>query len=102
MAGIFGFSIGIITVLQIKATSPLSHTMSGMAKSAIQSLLAFSLWGNEVTPLALLGIFTVLIGSFLYTVVKMREGSQKKMDEPSRHADDESNASKNDSSSNKV
>lgn len=32
VAGFFGFSIGIVTVLQIKATSPLTHNISGTAK----------------------------------------------------------------------
>jgi GDP-fucose transporter C1 len=36
VAGFFGFSIGIVTVLQIKATSPLSHNISGTAKAAVQ------------------------------------------------------------------
>ena len=39
VAGFFGFSIGIVTVLQIKATSPLSHNISGTAKAAVQSLM---------------------------------------------------------------
>lgn len=36
VAGFFGFSIGIVTVLQIKATSPWTHNMSGTAKAAVQ------------------------------------------------------------------
>jgi len=35
--------------------------------------MAFYIWGNEATLLGVLGIFTVLGGSLLYTVVKMRE-----------------------------
>uniref|UniRef100_A0A7S4I5X1 Sugar phosphate transporter domain-containing protein n=1 Tax=Odontella aurita TaxID=265563 RepID=A0A7S4I5X1_9STRA len=73
VAGFFGFSIGIVTVLQIKATSPLSHNISGTAKAAVQSLMAFYIWGNEATVLGVLGIFTVLGGSLLYTIVKMNE-----------------------------
>lgn len=76
VAGFFGFSIGIVTVLQIKATSPLSHNISGTAKAAVQSLMAFYLWGNEPTLLGVLGIFTVLGGSLLYTFVKMSENAQ--------------------------
>lgn len=73
VAGFFGFSIGIVTVLQIKATSPLTHNISGTAKAAVQSLMAFYIWGNEATVLGVLGIFTVLGGSLLYTIVKMNE-----------------------------
>ncbi len=76
MAGFFGFGIGIVTVLQIKATSPLSHNFSGTAKAAVQSMMAFYLWGNEPTGKGILGIFTVLGGSLLYTYVKMNESNQ--------------------------
>lgn len=76
VAGFFGFSIGIVTVLQIKATSPLSHNISGTAKAAVQSMLAFYLWKNPATVTGVLGMFVVLGGSLLYTIVKMREGKK--------------------------
>jgi solute carrier family 35 (GDP-fucose transporter), member C1 len=73
VAGFFGFAIGIVTVLQIKATSPLTHNISGTAKAALQSILAFYIWGNQATFLGCLGIAVVLGGSLLYTYVKMEE-----------------------------
>jgi GDP-fucose transporter C1 len=73
VAGFFGFSIGIVTVLQIKATSPLTHNISGTAKAAVQSMLAFYIWGNRATFMGVMGIFVVLGGSLLYTFVKMNE-----------------------------
>jgi GDP-fucose transporter C1 len=76
VAGFFGFSIGIVTVLQIKATSPLTHNISGTAKAAVQSILAFYLWGNAWTVQGVLGIFTVLGGSLAYTFVKMNENKK--------------------------
>jgi len=76
VAGIFGFSIGIVTVLQIKATSPLSHNISGTAKAAVQSMMAFYIWKNPSTSLGIAGMFVVLGGSLLYTIVKMREGKK--------------------------
>jgi solute carrier family 35 (GDP-fucose transporter), member C1 len=76
VAGFFGFAIGIVTVLQIKATSPLTHNISGTAKAAVQSMLAFYIWGNKPTFLGVLGIFTVLGGSLLYTMVKMNESTK--------------------------
>merc|ERR1712228_739049 len=79
VAGFFGFSIGIVTVLQIKATSPLTHNISGTAKAAVQSMMAFYIWGNEATLLGVLGIFTVLGGSLLYTYVKMEENRKAQM-----------------------
>jgi len=83
VAGFFGFSIGIVSVLQIKATSPLSHNISGTAKAAVQSMMAFSIWGNAATYMGVLGIFIVLGGSFLYTLVKMGEGGRKSTPAPS-------------------
>ena len=76
VAGFFGFSIGIVTVLQIKATSPISHNISGTAKTAVQSVMAFYIWGNKATFTGVLGIFVVLGGSLGYTVVKMRESQR--------------------------
>lgn len=83
VAGFFGFSIGIVTVLQIKATSPLSHNISGTAKAAVQSMMAFYIWGNEATLFGVLGIFTVLGGSLIYTLVKMNEGNNMPTSKPS-------------------
>lgn len=76
VAGVFGFSIGIVTVMQIKATSPLSHNISGTAKAAVQSMMAFYIWKNPSTVMGISGMFVVLGGSLLYTVVKMREGKK--------------------------
>jgi GDP-fucose transporter C1 len=56
VAGFFGFSIGIVTVLQIKATSPLSHNISGTAKAAVQSMLAFYIWKNPATVMGVAGM----------------------------------------------
>ena len=81
-AGFFGFSIGIVTVLQIKATSPLTHNISGTAKAALQSLMAFAIWGNPATVMGIVGIFTVLGGSLLYTVVKMNENAAFRVPAP--------------------
>ena len=73
VAGIFGFSIGIVTVLQIKATSPLSHNISGTAKAAVQSIMAFKIWRNPATFVGVFGMLLVLGGSLLYTITKMKE-----------------------------
>ena len=74
ITGCMGFCIGLVTVLQVKATSPLTHNISGTAKAAAQSLLAFYIWGNQATTKGLLGIFAVLFGSGLYTWVQMNSG----------------------------
>lgn len=36
ITGIMGFAIGLVTVMQVKATSPLTHNISGTAKAAAQ------------------------------------------------------------------
>ena len=36
LLGIMGFAIGLVTVMQVKATSPLTHNISGTAKAAVQ------------------------------------------------------------------
>mmetsp|Transcript_16605 Transcript_16605/g.28163 ORF Transcript_16605/g.28163 Transcript_16605/m.28163 type:complete len:362 (-) Transcript_16605:151-1236(-) len=93
VAGFFGFSIGIVTVLQIKATSPLSHNISGTAKAAVQSMMAFYIWGNEATVAGVMGIFTVLGGSLLYAFVKMSESApsapSKQLESPSDQEKDQ-------------
>jgi GDP-fucose transporter C1 len=43
----------------------------GTAKAAVQSLLAFQIWGNEATSKGLAAIFLVIFGSGLYTWVQM-------------------------------
>jgi GDP-fucose transporter C1 len=67
IGGAMGFCIGLVTVMQISATGPLTHNISGTAKAAAQSLLAFYIWGNEWTVRGILGIFLVLGGSGAYT-----------------------------------
>lgn len=89
VAGFFGFSIGIVTVLQIKATSPLTHNISGTAKAAVQSMMAFYIWGNKATFLGVLGIFVVLGGSLLYTFVKMDENKKIQAPTPKEQTEDE-------------
>ncbi|CAE7447219.1 slc35c1, partial [Symbiodinium microadriaticum] len=36
ITGVMGFAIGLVTVMQVKATSPLTHNISGTAKAAVQ------------------------------------------------------------------
>lgn len=40
MAGLLGFSMGYVTGYQIQMTSPLTHNVSGTAKSYVQTLMA--------------------------------------------------------------
>jgi solute carrier family 35 (GDP-fucose transporter), member C1 len=83
VTGAFGYAIGLVTVMQIKATDPLTHNISGTAKAAVQSIMAFYIWGNEATTKGVLGILTVLFGSFLYGYVQMRNSDKAQQKPPS-------------------
>ena len=62
MAGVLGFSMGYVTGYQIQMTSPLTHNVSGTAKSYVQTLLAVVAY-SEVCPLRFLSID--ILGCFL-------------------------------------
>ena len=64
----------LFAITQIKATSPLTHNISGTAKAAFQAALAHWLWGNPATFKGVMGILAVLGGSLAYTKVRMEEG----------------------------
>ena len=68
LTGVMGFGIGLVTMLQVNATSPLTHNISGTAKAAVQSIMAFYIWGNTPTTNGLLGKFR---GLLLYTDVAL-------------------------------
>jgi GDP-fucose transporter C1 len=78
MAGVFGFMIGIVVVMQIKLTSPLTHNISGTAKACVQTILALFIWQNETTAKAMLGLGMVLFGSLAYAKVRMTEAKAAK------------------------
>jgi GDP-fucose transporter C1 len=73
MGGIFGVAISLVTTLQIKFTSPLTHNVSGTAKACAQTVLAVSVYSESKTGLWWLSNFMVLGGSLIYTQVKRME-----------------------------
>ena len=73
IGGVFGFLIGIVTIMQIKLTSPLTHNISGTAKACVQTVLAFMIWKNPTTAENIFGIFLVLFGSMAYTYIRNQE-----------------------------
>lgn len=77
VAGVFGFSIGYVTGLQIQVTSPLTHNISGTAKACVQTVLG-SWWFTESRPfLWWTSNVIVLVGSGAYTRVKQLEMEAK-------------------------
>uniref|UniRef100_A0A7S1G8B8 Sugar phosphate transporter domain-containing protein n=1 Tax=Bicosoecida sp. CB-2014 TaxID=1486930 RepID=A0A7S1G8B8_9STRA len=73
LSGVFGFLIGICTIMQIQVTSPLTHNISGTAKAAVQTVLAFLIWQNPTSFMNIMGIALVLGGSLLYSYVRTME-----------------------------
>lgn len=77
IGGLCGFSIGFVTALQIKVTSPLTHNISGTAKACAQTIIATH-WNHENrSTLWWLSNFVVLFGSSLYARVKQLEMDKK-------------------------
>lgn len=78
ITGVVSFLIALAIFMQIKATSPLTNTISGTAKACVQTLLAIIIWHNSVSFMEGLGIFLVIGGSFLYSLVRYTEGKAAK------------------------
>ncbi|CAF1253148.1 unnamed protein product, partial [Didymodactylos carnosus] len=72
-AGILGFSMGYVTGFQIQMTSPLTHNVSGTAKSYVQTLLAVVVYNETKTMLWWVSNIFVLGGSGLFAHVKAME-----------------------------
>ncbi|KAJ8894677.1 hypothetical protein PR048_007342 [Dryococelus australis] len=73
IGGLCGFSIGFVTALQIKVTSPLTHNISGTAKACAQTVLATYWYNESKSTLWWLSNWVVLGGSAAYTRVKQQE-----------------------------
>jgi GDP-fucose transporter C1 len=73
LGGIFGVAIGLVTMLQIKFTSPLTHNISGTAKACAQTVIA--VWANAEVKSGLwwLSNALVLLASAAYTHVRSQE-----------------------------
>jgi len=81
IGGIFGFAIGWVTGNQIKMTSPLTHTISGTAKAAAQTVMA-TYWFSEVkTFWWWVSNAVVLVGSAGYATVRQIEMVEPRLPE---------------------
>ncbi len=78
IAGFLGFAIGIVTVMQINYTTPLTHNISGTVKACVQTILAILIFKAPWTWKGLTGIGLTIGGSLLYAVVKMAENDAAK------------------------
>jgi len=87
LGGLFGVAIAIVTTLQIKFTSPLTHNVSGTAKACAQTILAIMIYPQDKTSLWWLSNAMVLGGSMYYTLVRraeMRASDEQRQKEQSR------------------
>jgi GDP-fucose transporter C1 len=73
LGGVFGVAIGLVTMLQIKFTSPLTHNISGTAKACAQTVIA--VWANAEVKSGLWWVsqLLVLLASAAYTHVRSQE-----------------------------
>ena len=75
VAGLFGVGLAYISVVCIEITSPLTHGVSGTAKSACQTLLGviyYVEWSLK-TGLWWVSNLLVIVGSLLYAYIRHRE-----------------------------
>jgi len=73
LSGVFGVAIAIVTMMQIKYTSPLTHNISGTSKACFQTILAVSAYNETKSGLWWLGNLLVLGGSAFYSHVRTNE-----------------------------
>lgn len=87
ISGVLGFLVGYVTSLQIQVTSPLTHNISGTAKSYIQTLLGVMIYNEKKTLLWWISNFFVFAGAALYSYVRNEEmiirfdAKQQKLDQ---------------------
>lgn len=81
IAGISGLLVNIAGFLQIKVTSPVTHTVSSAARGVIQTLLATLLLHEKLTLFRLIGISVTSLGTCLYTFIKTKENEQRLLDD---------------------
>ena len=81
-AGVFGFLIGIVTILQIKLTSPLTHNISGTAKACVQTMIAVCMFHEQITLRYVIGTCCVLFGTFMYSMIRNREMDRERKGSP--------------------
>jgi len=78
-SGFLGFAIGIVVVMVVKATSPLTFCLVGVLKNSVQTVLGVYIYGTPMSPGAVLGVALVLTGSLLYTYVRTKESAQESL-----------------------
>ena len=73
LAGASGLLINLAGFLQIKVTSPLTHTVSSAARGVLQTVACRMVLGEQVTVARSIGILITLLGSAMYSWFKSKE-----------------------------
>jgi GDP-fucose transporter C1 len=77
LSGLMGYLINIAIFMQIRYTSALTNAVSGTAKGCLQTAVGWLLFGNEISLTNLIGILTVIFGSFWYSQIQFQEMKKK-------------------------
>lgn len=75
IAGATGLLINLAGFLQIKVTSPVTHTVSSAARGVLQTLAARAILGEAITIARSIGIVVTLVGSCAYSIIKSKENA---------------------------
>ena len=70
ISGCTGLLINIAGFLQIRVTSPLTHTVSSAARGVLQTFAASVLLNETITASRSIGVIITLVGSCLYSWIK--------------------------------
>lgn len=90
ISGVMAFLISMVTNASIKFTSPLTHNISGTAKSCLQTILAVCYRHELKSLLWWLSNLIILLASAAYSRVKQLEMEQKSATLPVKANDDSS------------
>jgi len=78
LSGASGLLINLAGFLQIKVTSPITHTVSSAARGVLQTIAAYFILGEAVTLPRCIGIGITLLGSCAYSWFKSQEATAYK------------------------
>lgn len=73
IAGTIGLLVNFASFLQIKVTSPLTHTVASAARGVLQSIACYFALGENINWHRGFGIGVTLVGSVMYSVTKTYE-----------------------------
>jgi solute carrier family 35 (GDP-fucose transporter), member C1 len=76
IAGLMGLLVNIAGFLQIKVTSPITHTVSSATRGVLQTILASLMLHESITLFRIIGIGITCCGTALYTFVKANENQR--------------------------